>query len=259
MAVVTAIGDVPVDSFSKPLTPVIMHSVSIRRVGAAAEAFDVNAWGLPTVAGANPRLLRSGTQFALQFPRAIYHDYTLFHSGDLHSWEQKPIGLYINTPPTENFDVTATTVGQSQQFYRVPRVSYPGPIYTPQTVLGTKVRLVFSATQFVDLFLTGNTTGTFTFTDSNGTRSGKILKHSWAQEAYRGRLICEFDTLLDPILADLVFVDGGSGSYKGTYYSRPQQAIAGAFSLTPIPQTQSSTISTERTARRLSRRMQRQR
>jgi cyclophilin family peptidyl-prolyl cis-trans isomerase len=47
--VVDAINAVATDGGDRPLEPVVIQRVSIRRVGESAEAFDVGAWGLPLV------------------------------------------------------------------------------------------------------------------------------------------------------------------------------------------------------------------
>jgi cyclophilin family peptidyl-prolyl cis-trans isomerase len=49
--VVDAINAVPTGPNNRPLTPVVIQSVQIRRVGTAAQAFNVMAWDLPVVSG----------------------------------------------------------------------------------------------------------------------------------------------------------------------------------------------------------------
>src|SRR5262245_45578216 len=65
--VVYAINHVATDANDKPLTNVVMQQVAIRRVGAAAQAFDVNAQGLPLVTNLSLKIANSPGQVALTF------------------------------------------------------------------------------------------------------------------------------------------------------------------------------------------------
>jgi cyclophilin family peptidyl-prolyl cis-trans isomerase len=229
MNVVNAIGAVPVDGASKPLTPVIMQSVTIRRVGVAAQAFDVTLQGLPTVGGAKPTLVKNGANLALQFTRSVYSEYWLYDSANFTTWTSQRLGLYIANPPTANLDVSSTA-GQPRHFYRVPQIAYPGPIYTPLSVAGSTLTLnVTGAGTVVYAFSASGTGGTCTFTPTGGSpTSGAITGYQWLQEAYRGRIYVESVNLV-PILAECVFDTAAGGSFKGTAYQTTPFAISGTF------------------------------
>lgn len=230
LSVVQAIGGVAVDGSSKPLTPVVMNSVTIRRVGAAAEAFDIHAQGLPGVGGAAPVMTNTGSNSALQFNRALYSEYWLYNSTSLATWTRQRLGLYVSTPPTADLDVTATAVGQNQ-FYRIPQITYPGPIFTPPTVSGATFNLTFNGSNSLVIAL--NTSGGGTLNLNNGNPTTTITQYTWNQEAYRGSLYVTSGALV-PLYIHHVFTSATGGTIKGTAYTSPSTTpITGTFTFTP--------------------------
>ncbi len=232
LAVVSAIGTVSVDANSRPMTPVVMQSVTIRRVGMAANAFEASGQGLPAVGGAGPRLMRNGTAWALQFPRALYSEYTLYDSANLASWSRQRLGLYVTSPPVGNQDVTASATGQGAHYYRVAQVAYPGPVYTPMALSGMTVDVSFTGGGSLTLNI--NALGGGTSNYNNGGSIGAFGTHSWLQEAYRGQLYVDTSDLV-PLLFNFVFNSATAGTFKGTAYTSPNPgAISGTFSV-PAP------------------------
>jgi peptidyl-prolyl cis-trans isomerase A (cyclophilin A) len=228
MNVVTAIGNVAVDGSSRPLTPVVIQSVAIRRIGAAANAFNIAGQPLPAVGGAGPKLARNGAAFSLQFPRAASSDYWLFHSANLATWSGRRIGLYATAPLPGDLDVTTTAAGQAKQFYRVAQIAYPGPLYTRASVAGATISM--QLTNGDNLLLTLNQAGGGV-TNYNGVL-GVITQATWLQEAYRGQLSCYSN--LPPLVIGYDFTSATGGTFKGTAYTSPSPtAIAGTFTITP--------------------------
>ena len=229
MDVVNAIGNVPVDGGNRPTPPVIINSVTIRRVGASAEAFDVTAQGLPTVSSAAPELLRAGADFRLRFNQALYSEYLLFRSDDLVSWTSQRLGLHVTAPPSTDVDVTPFAAGKAQQFYRVPQIAYPGPLFTPPSLLGKRLRFNLSSGEIIEyVFNSADNGGTSTLTTSSGTTNGTFTTHSWTQEAYRGRLFLG-TTNVAPLTFQTVFGSDGGGTFKGSNQSGA--SFGGTFTL----------------------------
>lgn len=226
LSVVQAIGNVPVDTNSKPVTPIIMQSVVIRRVGAAAQAFDVSVQGLPSVGGAGPNFVRSGASALLQFPKSLYSEYTLFDSSNLTTWTKSKVGLYVTSPPSSDLDVTSSAAGLAH-FYRVAQVAYPGPLFTPPSVAGTTLQLNFTVGASGTLQFNFDNSGGGTTSYSGGT----ITSYSWSQEAYRGQLVC-YSTTLVPFVLSHVFTSSSGGFFKGTAYSNSPFTVAGTFTQT---------------------------
>lgn len=233
LAVVQAIGNVAVDASSKPLTPVVMNSVVVRRVGAAAQAFNISTQGLPSVGGAGPTFTRAGNTSALQFPRSLYSEYLLFDSSNLVAWTKSKIGLYVSAPPSSDLDVTSSATG-STHFYRVAQVAYPGPLFTPPSVTENTLQLNFtSGAEGAILSVAFNNAGGGT-TNLNGN-VGAITGYTWTQEAYRGQLVLQ-STNVAPLVLSLVFTNSTSGTFKGTAFTQPSSlAVAGTFTRTAPP------------------------
>jgi cyclophilin family peptidyl-prolyl cis-trans isomerase len=232
LAVVQAIGNVAVDANSKPLTPVTMQSVVIRRVGAAAQAFNASGQGLPSVGGAGPNIARSGANWLLQFPRALYSEYQLFDSSNLTTWTRSRIGLYVTPPPSTDLDVTNSATGPAH-FFRVAQVAYPGPLYTPATVDDSTLQLTFTTGASGSLTLAFNNAGGGT-TNLDGS-PGTITAYNWTQEAYRGQLVCQSTNVL-PLVLSHVFTSSAGGYFKGTAYGQTQFTVGGTFTRTiPAP------------------------
>jgi peptidyl-prolyl cis-trans isomerase A (cyclophilin A) len=229
LSVVQAIGAVAVDANSKPLTPVVMNSITIRRVGAAANAFNATTQGLPTVGGAAPKLVKNGANFALQFNRALCSDYWVYSGSDLATWTRAHFGIYTTIAPDDYIDVTPTTTGQSRFFYRVPQISYPAPLYTPQGIAGATLTLNTNVGTIKYIFNAAGTAATCTY--NNGT-PGAVTNASWMQEAYRGRFSAE-QTNIVPIQADCAFTTASSGVIKGTAFTGGDNlALTGTFTYT---------------------------
>lgn len=227
LSVVQAIGVVAVDGNSKPITPVIMQSVTIRRMGSAAQAFNVSAQGLPSVGGAGPNITRSGTSYFLQFPRSIYSEYQLFDSSNLSVWTKSKIGLYVAPAPSTDLDVTNSAIGPAH-FYRVAQVAYPGPLFTPPSVAGGTLQIFFDGGGTLILNPNSAGTGTGSF-DGN---SLVITSYTWSQEAYRALFDCRTDELVRLVLS-LVFTSANAGNFRGTAFAAPPFTVTGTFSLTP--------------------------
>jgi peptidyl-prolyl cis-trans isomerase A (cyclophilin A) len=255
LPVVQAIGNVAVDASSKPLTPVTMQSVVIRRVGPDAQAFNLGSQGLPSVGGAGPNMARSGPNFVLQFPRALYSEYQLFDSSNLAAWTRSKVGLYVTPPPIGDLDVTGSATG-SAHFYRVAQIAYPGPLFTPPSVAGSTLRLTFTSGASATLTLAFNNAGggTTILQDASGTSNGSITSYSWGQEAYRGQLVCQ-STNLVPLVFSHVYSSAAGGVFKGTVHAQNPFPVAGTFTHsvpTPKLAATSATIETVTNTRAIS-------
>lgn len=129
MAVVDAINAVPkvVGEPSKPVTPIILNTVTIRRVGAAAEAFDIHAQDLPLCGQAKGRLrVESGVkaEFVLDAPQPAGSVIQAFQSPDLQGWvklSETFQGTGSDGPPT----LPLGAAELPSAFFHVPLVVYP--------------------------------------------------------------------------------------------------------------------------------------
>jgi peptidyl-prolyl cis-trans isomerase A (cyclophilin A) len=86
-----------------PTNPIVLLSVQIRRVGAAAEAFEINAQGLPVVTSQPLVIANAGSnQVSLTFSNRIYTENFLFTS----STNFYVPGIYTNVYVTTNYFTT---------------------------------------------------------------------------------------------------------------------------------------------------------
>jgi cyclophilin family peptidyl-prolyl cis-trans isomerase len=112
-AVVQQINTVPTSTGDKPVTPVILQSVRILRLGAAALAFDpagVNP-ALPSVAGTTASLKLESGRLTLSYPLEPLRGYHVFFGPDLLTWHN------------ESFDSgplnASSLLGQPRFFFQV--------------------------------------------------------------------------------------------------------------------------------------------
>lgn len=133
MDVVNAINGVPKVAVdppaqpSVPVTPIILNSVTIRRVGAAAEAFDIHAQDLPLCRAGSGRLRverGSKAEFVFDEPQPAGSMVPVFRSPDLKSWvklTERFQGTGASGPHTIKLD----NAPLAKAFYQIPLVTYP--------------------------------------------------------------------------------------------------------------------------------------
>lgn len=94
--VVQEIGGVPVDGSSKPIVPVVMNSVTILRVGSAANAFNASAIQppLPEPRGIRSEMRSVGPNRLLLWPTSVNRNYRVVGSGDLVRWSY--VGMFAS-------------------------------------------------------------------------------------------------------------------------------------------------------------------
>ena len=234
--VVAAINQVATDGNEQPLSNVIVHSVNIRRIGARAKAFDINAQGHPIVMDLNLKIATANTNVSLSFSNRLNVDNRLFASSNLAAWTQSALGVETVAPATNT--VLRSTVSPAQ-FFRMAQVQYPTTLYPPRNVLGRTVTLVF----------TNGVSGTMTLAfspggggvyDYNGS-PGNVYGYQWGQEPYNGRLWpleLDFPLNLDLTL-NLTFDTALAGGFAGTVYpyyhpiTLGSYPVGGSFSLSP--------------------------
>ncbi|HEX8311233.1 MAG TPA: peptidylprolyl isomerase [Chthoniobacteraceae bacterium] len=235
MEVVNAIGDTPTGTGDRPLTPVVIQSVSIRRVGAAAEAFLLSAQRLPRVGGADPRLVQEGANRLLTFGTIANADYRLFRSDNLLTWTAINYGFFA-APPVGRIDVTSLAQGKTQQFYRVPVIAYPD-IFAPARLAGKRLVFTFTAGNFAGsntLEMTFNADGT-TGAIRAGSTTGTVSAYNWKPQTSAATPYAAFLAFLssNEPQCDLYpyFTSATGGTFTGVKYSSPSQSLSGTFTI----------------------------
>ena len=224
--VLTAINKVATDSNDKPLTNVVIQQVVIRRVGAAAQGFDINAQGLPVVTNAPLKLAQVSGNASLTFSNRLDCDNRLYFSTNLTAWNSNSLGIETTTP-TSNAVQVATDA--PQKFFRLAQIQYPSSTLAPKNVLSRTLTMVFPGTGTNTIVFDAAGGGTYKFpgVDPNGT----ITSYTWTQEPYRGTLWpIQYSGLNDMTLI-LTFTNLSGGSFSGTVYGVPQFQVSGTFNL----------------------------
>lgn len=148
----------------------VFASVTITRNGAAAQAFDVNAHGLPSIEEADPILRKTESGFELDYELKDEAEYYAFHSDDLTAWQQIFGAEFYAAPPSQSpRDVSTFTAGRNKKFFTVARVHYP-ELQTADVGAGKRVFLQTGTASFT-FNLTTSASGNFSTSLIAGTFS----------------------------------------------------------------------------------------
>jgi peptidyl-prolyl cis-trans isomerase A (cyclophilin A) len=226
--VVAAINHVATDSTNdKPLTNVVIQQVAIRRVGAAAQGFDINAKGLPVVTNIPIMLSQSSGEISLNFSNRLNSHNRWYSTTNLSAWTANNLGIEVATPLSNVVQVPMDT---PQKFFRFAQVQYPTTLYTPKTVFGRTLTLVFTGQGTNTIVFDSAGGGTYNFP---GVTNGTVTAYTWLQDPYSGSLNpIEYSSGLAPMTLQLSFTNNHQGSFSGTVYSGTQFAVSGPFTLT---------------------------
>jgi peptidyl-prolyl cis-trans isomerase A (cyclophilin A) len=224
--IVAAINHVATDSNDKPLTNVVMQNVVIRRVGTAAQAFDINAQGLPMVTNLSLGIAGGSGTVSLTFSNRAYVDNQLFTSTNLIAWTNSSLGIEVGAPATNTVHMI---IDSPQKFFRFAQVQYPATTFAPKDVLGRTLIMAFSSGLGTNTIVFNSSgAGTYSFP---GVNSGTVTSYSWSQEPYRGLLWPIQYSSLAAMTLELSFSSNTNGSFSGTVYGVPPSSISGTFKL----------------------------
>jgi peptidyl-prolyl cis-trans isomerase A (cyclophilin A) len=225
--VVYAINNVATDSNNKPLTNVVIHSVTIRRVGTAAQAFDIHAQGLPVVIHPATDIAKQSTDVVLRFSNLLYADNRIYTSTNLFQWTGAELGIEVTAPVSNSVTRTASLPAQ---FFRFAQIQYGSSTFAPKNVHNRTLTLRFNT--YGTNVIVFNSSGGGTYNWSIGY-TGTVTGYTWMQEPYRGRLWPIYLSGLYPTTLRLDFTNDFSGTLQGTYHQPSPLALSGSFSLSP--------------------------
>jgi peptidyl-prolyl cis-trans isomerase A (cyclophilin A) len=233
--VVYAINHVVTGAKDKPLTNVVMQQVAIRRVGTAAQAFSIQAQGLPVVTNLPTRISATASQVTLTFTNRQYVENQLFASTNLAGpWTSETGGFEITLPVTNTLQRAKDA---PQRFYSLAQVQYPSSTFAPKTMYGRTLTLSFTVGPGL-LAVTFNSSGGGTYTSAlYGT--GTVTGYDWTQEAYRGFLWPLLLSGIVPMTLELDFTSNSAGRMSGTVYpyypyTFGASSVSGTFSLSGL-------------------------
>jgi len=228
---VNAINIVGTGENDRPTNSVIVQSVTIRRVGTAATAFDIHAQGLPQVFNVPLQIAPGSTNVDVTFSNQLHADNRLFASTNLTDWHETKLGIALTEPPSGTATVPATNAAA---FYQLAQVRYPGSTFSPPDVRSRKLTLTFNGGQgSIIIQFDAQNAGTYTYVDGNSEASpGTITEYEWFQEPYAARLWPVLYSDLVPMTLRLGFNSATGGTFSGTAYFSPfPSQIAGTFTL----------------------------
>lgn len=248
---VLPLSNVPTGANNAPVQDVVITSVTIQRLGAAAQAFDpLNpALGLPACSMHQTRLERTPAgALTLWWAEPAHTSYALVDSPDLTNWRSESFDYYSGYTPVANQSLSVTSVpaaGAPRHFFNLAKAVYvPLTSQTPQS------------RRFV---LTGKTSGivtTITVTSATGgshliqqgtfSLSSTLSNVVWDTPAFD---LATFASDINPPLVisqtnlthsdwEFTFRSPAGGSYVGGFYTADRGQYfgdSGEFTVTVLP------------------------
>ncbi|HOX04133.1 MAG TPA: peptidylprolyl isomerase [Candidatus Paceibacterota bacterium] len=224
LPVVHAISQVARDSSNKPLTNVTITRVAIRRVGQAAQAFDIHAQNLPAASSEPLRIEREAGAVSLRFDLPLHSHHFLAESADLAGWSYGDLGIEV-APSGQ--DLVARTAADAARFFTLSRVQYPGSTFAPRTLHGRTLTLAFLVGGNLRILFDQAGGGTYDYSGTPGTVRGYLYN----QGPYRGSLWPIQYSGLVPMRLQLYFTSDSAGTFSGTAYADQPFSVSGQFTL----------------------------
>lgn len=193
--VVYAISQVATDANQKPLTNVVMQQVQIRRVGTAAQAFDVNAHGLPVVTNLPLTISNAGSQVSLTFSNRLFADNQLYSGTNITSRSANALGIEVSSPVTNR---TFWIKDAPTRFFSLAQVQYASSTFAPKSVVGKTIVVNFTQTgeTFTNV-VTSTTAGTYGYKQGTNAPASGSIQYLWQQQPYRGVFEVFYSSPLD--------------------------------------------------------------
>ena len=216
--VVYAINRVATDANNKPLANVYLNSIAIRRIGAAATNFNINAQGLPLVTNVNLKIARAGTYLSLSYSNRLYAENRIYSSSDLVNWTANLLGMDNALPLVSS---NLTTPSGPAQFFREAQIQYASSTGPPRQWYGKTLALFFTSGlngTNVTIFNSSGT-GTYTYTNAPGT----VYGYYWYQKTlpFNGSIIPIGYSGLGDVVINMHWKGAVAGTFSGTVYPYP--------------------------------------
>lgn len=219
------------NSTNKPNVPVIINSVTIRRVGAQANAFNEFAQILPSVKGVKVAIAFPSNTASLVYNQPTRSSLNVYSSEDMTSWT-KLTGRYLGNANT-TLSIFDTKISAPRQFFFTSITTWPDDAIAPNTYYGKKLTALTNAgTIVLDLNPEGaSPIGTLTLNNGNSSNITE-LRHELTQ-GY-GSQILIITTNIVPIRFTIGYDNPNSGRLTGTAFTSPTSTpLNGTFTITP--------------------------
>jgi cyclophilin family peptidyl-prolyl cis-trans isomerase len=178
---------------SVPNTPVVINSITIRRVGSAANAFDITAQGLPSVSRSVGNLIVSpgvSAAWVTTQPQTEGTVFTAFKSTNLSTWSSLNAStLYLGSNAQSSFSLG--TAQESKAFFNLAAASHPSP--TTVSSYANRTLSVSAPTSLggtmVFTFNSSGSGGVFQIVSNSGSTSGTFSTFQSTHDIYNSSLI----------------------------------------------------------------------
>lgn len=228
-SVMDAMNGVTVDADEKPLTDITINSVTIRRVGTAANAFDEFSQILPTVQSVTPSISFPTSTATLNFDQAIRTSFNVYSSPDLLTWTSQNRYLDYTNSIQNTFD---TDISASRQFFTTSTTTWPSDAYAPDTYFDRDLTIIANGSTFVLNVNPSESSIIGTLAIDGGTPSTITeLRHEKTQ-GYASTLLVFTETFV-PFRFTLGYDSTNSGRASGTAFTASPISLSGTFSLAP--------------------------
>ncbi len=237
MNVVTSIAVVAVQGAgSRPVTDVVLSNVVIRRVGAAAAAFNVASQGLPMVESAGIRVDAAGGAIRVEAEIPAYSDCRFrVSTNGLRTWISEDWGYFTNA--SSQMRQTSVLAG-SKAFFHVSAVRYQEAWTAPTSHVGHVFNFDWDTdpvTHYRAAFT--NATGTWERTQGALTLSGDIqgvpYVPYWTESPYSAKLYFADNAAAGGQYSYSLWFDPGKTTNRFTCVMRPwaggSYSISGTF------------------------------
>jgi len=229
-SVVDAINNAPTSN-DKPVTPIVIQSIAIRRVGAVAIAFDIQAQWLPVVTQPKASITaRSGSTADLSLSPELVAgtQFRAFRSSNLSTWAN--LGqLYVpkdGEPVDEILGIESSA--PSKAFYHFATVQYPNDPTFSNTALATYAMTYATQTRSY-AFNAAGTGGNVTITPSGGAAT--VIPFTLLEKSstpYKCQLVIDHGASASPrYLLHTVHADTGTANSFGGRVVSDQYSIFG--------------------------------
>lgn len=244
--IVTGISSVPVDAADndRPLSDIHLDRVTIRRVGADAEAFDIHAQGVPRVDNVPLHLDFSTNGLAVTLDIPAYSETMFRWNTDLArqgwgAWEPTDLGYFTNAFSAP----LALASPPARLFVHASSVIYPIPWTTPETHRGRTFAFHWTNTvpetiEILQFPSEWYRKGAWTRTSGTNTHSGEIfigydqwtrLPYSAVFSFWDSQFTHSYELRLNPSANNGTFI----GRISPLLDSSTIYSLAGTFTLSP--------------------------
>ena len=196
---VDAIAAVPTNPADRPITDVLINSVTIQRIGSAAQNFDVHAQGLPILTNLNPVITRDPLELTYDRSHAALHSVTV--STNLTDFTPHHLVWQLGSNSLHTASVSnLTNSAGDRAYYAVGRVQYEtNALFTPSSLTGETV------TYFINKGIPGHA---FEIAYINGSIGGVI--HSMGGFGFTNGYLIVYDHIRAlPYRGHVLHIDSG--------------------------------------------------